>query len=198
MKGGKTYMMILYVLYFLTFIGLNAQEVTIGSQTWAAVNLNVTTFRNGEKIPEAKTNADWVKASNEGKPAWCFIENDQSKEILYNWYAVNDPRGLAPSGWHIPTYEEWLTLVNYLGGTSIAGKQLLGSSENDTVKFSARLTGWRGFNGPFGEIGSRTMWWSSKEYSSRSTICLKLNDTGYILLTYDDKGIGMSVRCIKD
>jgi uncharacterized protein (TIGR02145 family) len=99
--------------------GKNYRTVIIGTQTWMAENLNVSTFRNGDPIPEAKTNEEWEKASKEGKPAWCYYENDPKNGAkygkLYNWYAVNDPRGLAPAGWHIPSDAEWTTLGDHLG-----------------------------------------------------------------------------------
>lgn len=102
------------------------KTVVIGSQTWMAENLNVSTFRNGDPIPEARTNEEWEKAGKEGKPAWCYYDNDPKNGSkygkLYNWYAVNDPRGLAPKGWYIPSHDEWTTLENYLGDH--AGKKM--------------------------------------------------------------------------
>jgi TolA-binding protein len=95
------------------------KSVKIGTQTWMAENLNVSTFRNGDPIMEAKTNEEWEKAGKEGKPAWCNYENDPKNGAkygkLYNWYAVNDPRGLAPAGWHVPSDAEWTTLGDQLG-----------------------------------------------------------------------------------
>ncbi|MBM3455516.1 MAG: hypothetical protein FJX80_10255, partial [Bacteroidetes bacterium] len=106
------------------------KSVKIGAQTWMAENLNVSTFRNGDPIPEAKTNEEWEKAGKEGKPAWCYYENDSKNGAkygkLYNWYAVNDSRGLAPTGWHIPSDAEWTTLENQLGDD--AGKKMKSTS----------------------------------------------------------------------
>jgi uncharacterized protein (TIGR02145 family) len=106
------------------------KSVKIGAQTWMAENLNVSSFRNGDPIPEAKTKEEWEKAGKDGKPAWCYYENDQKNGIkygkLYNWYAVNDTRGLAPAGWHIPTDAEWTTLENQLGDD--AGKKMKSTS----------------------------------------------------------------------
>ena len=100
----------------------NNPEVKIGEQIWMSKNLNVSTFRNGDPIPEAKTEDDWENAWRDKQPAWCYIERDGSLKRtayfgkLYNWYAVNDPRGLAPLGWHIPTDDEWITFHLSLGG----------------------------------------------------------------------------------
>jgi uncharacterized protein (TIGR02145 family) len=106
------------------------KSVKIGNQIWMAENLNVSTFSNGDPIPEAKTNQEWKKAGDDGKPAWCYYDNDTSNGRiygkLYNWYAVNDPRGLAPLGWHIPTEKEWIIIQNYLGID--AGKKMKSTS----------------------------------------------------------------------
>jgi uncharacterized protein (TIGR02145 family) len=95
-----------------------SQSVTIGTQTWMTKNLSVSNFRNGDPIPEVKGNADWLKAGKERKPAWCYFHNDSSEGAiygkLYNGWAVYDPRGLAPEGWHIPSMGEWDTLIYFL------------------------------------------------------------------------------------
>lgn len=94
-------------------------SVEIGGQIWIQRNLDVDCFRNGDLIQEAKSNEDWQKAADEEKPAWCYYDNDPANGKkygkLYNWYAVNDPRGLAPEGWSIPTTEEWEILRDELG-----------------------------------------------------------------------------------
>jgi uncharacterized protein (TIGR02145 family) len=87
------------------------KEAKIGDQIWMAENLNVSKFRNGDVIPEAKTNEEWIRVAKEKQPAWCYYNNDVNNGNkfgkLYNAYAVRDPRGLAPKGWHIPSTEEW-------------------------------------------------------------------------------------------
>lgn len=94
------------------------KEVEIGEQIWMSENLNVSKFRNGDFIPEAKTEEEWMAAGNEKRPAWCYYRNDTLKGAkfgkLYNWYAVSDPRGLAPEGWHIPDKKEWNDLISFL------------------------------------------------------------------------------------
>lgn len=96
-----------------------AQNVMIGDQIWMSKNLNVTSFRNGDAIPEAKTEKEWEYASQNKQPAWCYINNDPLNGLkygrLYNWYAVIDPRGLAPEGFHIPSDIEWSELEESLG-----------------------------------------------------------------------------------
>lgn len=93
------------------------QQVKIGEQIWQKKNLDVSTFRNGDIIPEAKTTEEWLEANENKQAAWCYFDNDKSlsKESgkLYNWYAVNDPRGLAPKGWKVPTFEDYMEIVNF-------------------------------------------------------------------------------------
>jgi uncharacterized protein (TIGR02145 family) len=93
--------------------------VSMGEHLWTTSNLKVTHFRNGEAIPQAQGAADWLKATKTKSPAWCYYEDAQGIDqttVLYNWYAVNDPRGLAPDGTHIPSINEWTNLINTIGG----------------------------------------------------------------------------------
>jgi uncharacterized protein (TIGR02145 family) len=120
------------ILVFIAIVSLSsfgfAQSVTIGTQTWTTKNLDVATFRNGDAIPQAKTFKEWKDAGNNKQPAWCYYDDDAKNGTkygtLYNWYAVNDARGLAPAGWHIPTDEEWTVLSTFLGGGDVAGKKM--------------------------------------------------------------------------
>ena len=109
-----------------------AQTVKIGTQVWTTKNLNVSTFRNGDTIPEVKTNEEWIEAARIQQPAWCYYENDSMNGAkygkLYNWYAMNDTRGLAPIGYHIPSDVEWKTLVDFIGKESDAGKKMKSTS----------------------------------------------------------------------
>src|SRR5260221_1474406 len=92
-----------------------------------AENLNVGSCRNGGPVPEARTEEEWVRVGREGKPAWCYYENKIENGVhygkLYNWYAVTDPRGLAPPGWHVPTDAEWRQVTLFLGGEDAAGAE---------------------------------------------------------------------------
>ena len=99
----------------------NYETVTIGSQVWTTKNLNVTTFRNGDAIPKVEDKGDWYRADYFKQPAYWDVGINGK---LYNWYAVNDIRGLAPVGYHIPSDAEWTELTNYLGGKSIAGSKM--------------------------------------------------------------------------
>ena len=120
-------------LIFILLIGFGciayAQTVTIGTQVWMTKNLDVSTFRNGDPIPQAKTNEEWKNARG---PAWCYYKNDPVNGTkygkLYNRFAINDARGLAPQGYHIPSQVEWIKLTDYLGGRGPSAKTKLKSS----------------------------------------------------------------------
>ena len=123
------------ILLFLVIFSVSnsfGQTVTIGTQTWTTKNLNLATFRNGDAIPQAKTDEEWEAAGENKQPAWCYYENNTANGTkygkLYNWYAVVDARGLAPGGWHVPTDEEWTVLSTFLGGEAVAGKKMKSTS----------------------------------------------------------------------
>lgn len=109
----------LYVLSLLSFFLANeiySQTVQIGNQVWMSSNLDVSTFRNGDPIPEAKTKEEWNTACEKQLPAYCYYNYDKEKGQvfgkIYNYYAISDYRGLAPSGFRIPSSRDWETLGN--------------------------------------------------------------------------------------
>ena len=114
----------------------NLNTIKIGNQTWATRNLNLETYRNGEVIPQVQDANAWA---NLRTGAWCYYENNtangSSYGKLYNWYAVNDPRGLAPKGYHIPSDAEWTILSDNLGDEA-SGRILV---ELPCVKDKARV-----------------------------------------------------------
>ena len=181
-------------------------EVTIGNQVWTSKNLDVSKFKNGEEIPEAETKDQWKAFSDANEAAWCYYENKTEYGKLYNWYAVNDPRGLAPAGYHIPTDEEWTTLTNYLGGKTIAGAKMKSTSgwENDgngtnSSAFAGLPGGFRGNDGNFYNFGAFGYWWSSSEFNSNSAWCRVLYySNGNVNRPYYNKQDGFSVRCLRD
>ena len=91
--------------------------VKIGNQLWMAEDLNIDKFNNGDPIPEAKNLDEWKKAGKAGTPMSCYYnfdpENGKKYGKLYNWYAVNDSRGLAPNGFHVATKDDWQELINF-------------------------------------------------------------------------------------
>ena len=188
----------------------NTVKITI---EWMAKNLSTSTFRNGEPIPEAKTNEEWQKAGDEGKPAWCYYNNDPTNGKkygkLYNWYAVNDARGLAPQRWHVATDKEWQFLVDYLGGSAIAGAKMkeAGTSHwqspnagaTNESGFSALPGGYRSNYGHSSHLGLDANFWSSSESSSASAWRRKLGyDYSGVNRYESTKRGGFSVRCVRD
>ena len=104
------------------------KSVKIGTQIWMVENSNVDKFRNGDPIPEVISDEEWRKAGAQGKPA-CYYDTTDKKNLkrfgrVYNYHVLNDPRGIAPEGWHIPSSSEWEILINYSGGEEVAGKKL--------------------------------------------------------------------------
>lgn len=185
------------------------KTVKIGNQEWMAENLRTTRYREGSAIPQVTDNTDWVNA-NFG--AWCWYQNNNSFEQLYgklyNWFAVNDVRGLCPSGWHVPTTEEWTILTDLLGGSSVCGGPM---KEAGTVHWqspnmgainSSGFTGLPGGerrdNGIFNSSRFSGYWWSftgSGDFALRRS--LNYNFAG--IYSFNTKKIsGSSVRCLRD
>jgi uncharacterized protein (TIGR02145 family) len=223
----KKFSNIIFILSgFLLFNVFNARAqerpnkefktVIIGEQEWMAENLNVCTFKNGDRIARARTRTEWQQAHFDKKPAWCFYAGDslngETYGRLYNWYAVNDPRGLAPVGWHVPSDSEWTTLVKYLGGPEAAGEKLKNSSgwkENgygiNSTQFSALPGGACANDGYLGSLGYLGVWWSATADTSYYYDPDAYAWYRYLFFSKDEiiryshsKGNGFSVRCIKD
>jgi uncharacterized protein (TIGR02145 family) len=196
------------------------QTVKIGNQDWMVKNLDVVVYRNGDTIPQVTDSSAWLKLKT---GAWCYYNNDPANGAiygkLYNWYAVNDSRGLAPSGYHIPTDNEWKTLEMALGMTQAEADKNLwrGTNQGSKLKESG-ITHWTAPNsdatnetgftalpggyrndGIFGLIGSNGVWWTSTEVDILSAWDRYL---GNAYPTVDrgsyEKADGYSVRCVKD
>ena len=191
----------------VSFIG----SVRIGNQEWQTKNLDVDRFRNGDIIPHAITDEEWKAAGERGEAAWCYYDNDTENGKIYNWYTVNDSRGLAPTGWHIPTDEEWTTLTNYLGGEGIAGGKLKSTgthywnSPNEGATnesgFSALPDGCRNLNGSFSIIRNFAYFWSATKYGGYSAcyraLCYNRGNVFKSNVSYNGS-FGASVRCLRD
>jgi len=184
------------------------KTVTIGTQEWMAENLNVEHYRNGDVIPQVQDKDKW---SNLTTGAWCYYDNDPAKGKtygkLYNWYAVNDPRVLAPEGWHVPSDKEWTKLTDYLGGESVAGGKMkattLWNSPNTGATnesgFTAFPSGVRDDIGYYNYIGEDGFIWSASEATDGTawTYGLYFNGSGVFRGNYS-KRRGSSVGCVKD
>jgi len=184
--------------------------IVIGTQQWMKENLDVLTYRNGDVITQITNTTDWGNATT---GAWCYYNNNPANGAiygkLYNWYAVNDSRGLAPRGWHIPTDAEWTTLGTLLGGDAAAGGKMktTGTTRWTTPNTSAtNVSGFAGLpggdrvtSGSFVDVGSYGLWWSATERDSTTARYRYLSyNNGSLSGDYDNKKIGFSVRCLRD
>ena len=198
------------------------QTVIIGTQEWMAENLKVTHYCNGDSIPNVTFNGAW-QALTTG--AYCEYNNNVNNVAtygrLYNWYAVDDSRNIAPVGWHVPTDAEWKQLEMYLGmsqaeadndgwrGTIEGGKlKEAGTTHWFTPNtgatnesgFSSLPGGFRNNDGGFGGMGARADFWSTT--TEASIINAWGRHLSYFFSeAYRDiwnKGYGRAVRCVND
>jgi uncharacterized protein (TIGR02145 family) len=186
------------------------KTVYIGSQQWMAENLKVSKYNDGTVIPNITEDSKW---SNLTSGAWSYYNNDAYGK-LYNWYAVtkttNGNKNVCPTGWHVPTDAEWMVLIDYLGGLTVAGGKMkeVGTTSwyspnkdaTNTSLFSALPGGYRGFDGNDGSIGAHGFWWSSSEFSPDMAYnrYLYYNIGGNVSSHGNSKKYGFSVRCLRD
>jgi uncharacterized protein (TIGR02145 family) len=203
--------------------GFVYKTVKIGNQWWMAENLKVTRYRNGDYIPHVTDNSTWEGLTT---GACCNFNNDGTNATtygsLYNWYAVNDSRNIAPAGWHVPSDEEWKELEMYLGmsqseadntgwrGTDEGGKLkdagtgywiAPNTGATNESGFSALPGGCRHCDGLYYEddINHYAEFWTSTEYNNTSAFLRTLSwRHSTITRTAGDKQWGFSVRCVKD
>jgi uncharacterized protein (TIGR02145 family) len=168
--------------------GQTYKTVTIGSQTWMAQNLNY-----------------------EIENSFCGDDGCAKYGRYYKWEAAMDA---CPSGWHLPTMDEFETLFTAVGGKKVAGKMLKstsgwkdkndGTSGNgsDDFGFSALPAGYRKINGTFERVGDLSEFWSSMERDDPSNPDVYDVGIGYyfdgVIVDYSSGSEGYSVRCVKD
>lgn len=181
-----------------------APTAVIGTQQWMSKNLEVVTYRNGDIIPQVTDPTAW---GNLTTGAWCYYNNDPANGAiygkLYNWYAVTDPRGLAPQGWHISTGAEWSTLKDFLGGDVAANNKMMtaGSPWNPINANATNASGFSGLPGgvrntsgsPYYRIGGYGYWWTADNGYRSIGSQEGFHGSTSIYPTY-----GFSVRCVKD
>lgn len=206
-------------MYYDSRNGSYYNVIQIGKQVWMGKNLDVETFRNGDPIPQVQNKDDFRKAGEKKQPAWCYYEgnpkNGEKYGKLYNWYAVNDPRGLAPVGWHIPSNNEITVLSKYLGGDNKAGIKMKSSAGWKNNGNGTNESGFNALPGAShnsygwikGSLGTNGFWWTStldKYYE----IFGRIDASAYFFSLYAEEkylnrttasGVsGKSVRCIRD
>ncbi|MBK9980964.1 MAG: fibrobacter succinogenes major paralogous domain-containing protein [Chitinophagales bacterium] len=192
--------------------GTNDPSVSICCQRWMTKNLDVATYRNGDAIPKVTDDAAWAALTT---GAYCYYLNDSTTYAaiygkLYNWYAVNDSRALAPEGWYIPTDFEWTTLGSCLGGNNGAGGPMkeMGTTHWTTpntgatnlIGFTGLPGGYRFANGAFTLlVGDSGNWWSSTEANTDDAWFRYLfYSTDNLSRNLNNKRLGYSVRCLRD
>ena len=217
--------MVLLDEYLLTDIDGNVyQTVKIGDQWWMAENLRVTRYRNGDAIPTGLSNDEWQNTTSGAYAIYPHgsvdgINSDAEMVAaygkLYNWYAVDDDRGLCPEGWHVPSDDDWTLLVTYLGGSRLAGGKMKSTrtepdphprwrspntGATNESGFSGLPGGYRNLGGNYHEhFGLLGEWWSSTENDYGSAWGRYLHSTlGYVYRDYGYKQDGFSVRCLRD
>ena len=205
-----------------TYHGKAYETVQIGERCWFAENLRSENYENGDLIPAGLSDEEWSTTTSgamavygEGSsscntdspdgdacdPNWSLAEYGR----LYNWYAVDDIRGLCPSGWSVPTDTEWSALTSQLGGPGFAGgemKTTYGWSYNgngtNSSSFSALPGGRRSITGSFGNAGTHAYWWSSSPYGPVAWYRKLVASYESIQRSDANRGYGYSIRCLKD
>ncbi len=193
----------------------NAQTATIGKYTWSLKNLDVKTFRNGDKIKQCQSPGDWLTACQSRTPAWCYycIPGQPQYGVLYNGWAVTDPRGLAPVGWHIPSQAEFNNLFDAVGGEMLAGGALKSKDKwipyspgtaaggSNDYNFNWEPSGFRyGRTGTCVAVGYKGYFWTSYTSSDEKDGYAYWASTAEAWINSQDisKNFGLSVRCVVD
>lgn len=201
----------------LEYQGYDYETVQIGEQCWFAENLRSENYKNGDAIEATLSNGDWASISF-GAVA-VYQETASSLEAygrLYNWYAVDDSRGLCPTGWHVPVDGEWMAMEMSLGMSELEandtgwrgtnqGSQLkldfgwnVGGNGTDSSGFSGLPGGYRESNGNFSGAGYDGNWWSSSSDGTNAWQRFLFYDAEDVNRNVHDYRRGVSVRCIQD
>ena len=187
--------------------------VTIGTQVWMKENLKTAHYKNGTVIPITTDGNGWVNLST---GSYCDFNNVTGNSTtygkLYNWFAVNSSSKICPTGWHVPTDAEWITLSTFLGDTSTDGGKMKetgtthwhnpNTGANNTSNFTGLPGGYRDYFGLFHSLDSIGRWWSATEAGSlfvSKAWSRGLSYNSAVFNSYREyENDGLSVRCIKD
>lgn len=195
----------------ISFVNTVADSaIVVCSQRWMTKNLQVTTYRNGNIIPQVTDPTQWANLTT---GAWCYYDNDPATASvygkLYNWYAVNDPRGLAPAGWHIPSLAELSILSTCLGGDAVAGGALKetgtahwlspNTGATNTSGFTGLPGGFRSEDGVFYELGRSGNWWTTSPSFTNYANYMNIDfESGFMNKPNANHPRGYAVRCLRD
>ena len=180
------------------------KTVIIGKQVWMQEYLNIDCYKNGDLLFEVQDPEEW---KNLDRGAWCYYNNDpeNGKKYgkLYNWYAVHDPRGLAPKSWQIPTLAKFEILKDAViqNGNSLKaqGQGKGRGAGTNRSGFSALMAGYRIYDGEFSGLNHAAVFWSATEYGNNEASIMNIYSNGDgIFLFENKKELGFSVRCVMD
>jgi uncharacterized protein (TIGR02145 family) len=202
--------------------GQRYRVVKIGDQWWTAENLKAAKYLNNDPIPTGYSDGDWTNLTTGAYAIYPYADidglNSESEVLeaygaLYNWYAVEDSRGLCPVGWEVPSGDEWTALKDFAGGESVAGGKLKSTrtepdahprwgtpneGATDEFGFTGIPGGQRNFDSYYGGIGSNGSWWS-KTYSDFEPFATHsiLYQMGTNIDIYQySMNFGFSIRCL--
>lgn len=177
--------------------GNSYKTVTIGSQTWMAENLKAITLNDGTPLLDSYC---WYN--------YDVTSNKADYGALYSWGSLTSGK-LCPAGWHVPSMDEWQVLINYLGGSDVAGGKLKETGIKHWLSPNTYATNETGFTalpggrryinyGNFLDAGKYGFWWSSTAFDASDAWNRQLGTDICIYQNFDNKGIGFSVRCVRD
>ena len=211
----------------VSYQGYDYATVLIGNQCWFAENLRNELYNNGDTIPAGLSDSEWSFNTSgatsvygeEGEGSFISCSNhspdgdacDEAWSLneygrLYNWYAVDDARGLCPGGWHVPTDGEWTVMTDFLGGEFVAGGQMkttygwfAGGNATNSSGFLGLPGSKRDYAlGGFSDAGRSGYWWSSSPSGSNAWLRDLYHDTEYVDRWNGNPSYGFSVRCVRD
>jgi uncharacterized protein (TIGR02145 family) len=192
-----------------TTLCVSCCDVTIGAQIWTTCNLDVSNYNNGDPIPEVTDPTAWAGLTT---GAWCYYNNDSANGPiygkLYNWYAINDTRGIIPTGYHVPLSTDYYTLITNLGGINMGYKlKESGTTHWISPNTGTNITGFTAlpggvrsaYDGAYNFIGINGVFWSADEDVDENVIAIQLqNNLNIISVIAPAKENGLSIRLIKD
>lgn len=163
----------------ITYQGDVYNTVEIGGRCWLAENLRTSVYRDGTAISNAVASTKWAE-DQEGAYACYYNQqaNCDNYGALYNWYAMNNEKGLCPEGWSVPTQEQW--------------------AEAEKYEFKAIFGGFRNAAGPFDFLDERGFWWTSSASGDFAFARVMDNSNDGIRRIESSKSSGFSVRCVRD
>ena len=190
----------------VSYQGYDYATVLIGEQCWFAENLRSENYENGDAIPAGLNDSEWSSTTSGATAVYGeSASNLETYGRLFNWYAVDDSRGLCPSGWHVPTDGEWTQLTDFLGGWAYAGTPMKASSEDSPGWNGTNQSGFTGLPGGlrydvgyFDVAGGSGVWWSSSPSGSDAWFRSLGSSSTSVVRDDVNQRFGFSVRCVRD